>query len=132
MSDMPFSSLNRSDAGKRREQATPAAFAIEDAAHLVAARAVANKMAMHKFDTRGIFALGDEAHLHFGLQIRVVLPIGVNLPREHQPRGRLPRKHATPVTRAPVVTALVPAPADARLDYRIHRLCLADLVGGER
>src|SRR5262249_54290037 len=39
---------------------------------------------------------------------------------------------STPVTGAPIVTALVPAAAGARLDHRVHRLRLADLVRGER
>src|SRR6266498_1202139 len=88
-------------------------------------------MAMLQLDTRAIFALGDEAHLHFRLQIRVVLPIGVDLPRKQEPGVRFPREHPTPVTSAPVVTALVPAAAHAGLDHGVHRLRLADLVGGE-
>jgi hypothetical protein len=47
-------------------------------------------------------------------------------------REGFPREHAPPVTGAPVVTALEPAPADTRLDHCVHCLCLADFVGGER
>jgi hypothetical protein len=44
--------LRLSSACKRCEQATPAAFAVEDAAHLVTIRPVAIKMAMLQLDAR--------------------------------------------------------------------------------
>src|SRR5262249_43314752 len=57
---------------------------------------------------------------------------GTNVPREHQARGWFPREYAAPVTGAPVVAALVPAAPDSRLDHRVHRLRLANLVGCQR
>jgi hypothetical protein len=44
----------------------------------------------------------NKAHLYFRLQSRVVLPVGCDIPGEHQPRVRLPHEHATPVARASV------------------------------
>src|SRR5215472_990935 len=45
---------------------------------------------------------------------------------------RFPSEHAAPVARASIVAALVPAATDPRLDYRINRIGLADLVDRER
>lgn len=70
---LPSSCLSRSSACKRREQATPAAFAVEDAAHLVATRPVAVQVTMLEIDARAVLTLFDEADLHLRLQIRVVL-----------------------------------------------------------
>src|SRR5262249_14672078 len=114
------------------EKATPIAFGVEDAAHLIAPRSVEVKTAMLQLDARGIRALGDEADLDFRFQIRVVLPVGVDLPVEHEARRRLPRQDAAPGTGAAIVAALVPAPAGARLDPRVPRLGRADLVDCQR
>src|SRR5215470_7251668 len=89
-------------------------------------------MAMLQFDTRAVFALGDETHLHFRLEIRVVLPVGTDLPGEHEPGGRFPREHAAPVAGAPVFTTLIPAATYVWLDHRVHRRGLPDLVRGQR
>src|SRR5262245_6712664 len=45
---------------------------------------------------------------------------------------RFPQEHAAPITRASIVTDLVPAAADARFDYCVHRPGFTDLVRGER
>src|SRR5262249_16324535 len=87
---------------------------------------------MLQLDARSVLAVGDEAHLDFGLQSRLVRPVGADLPVEHQARVRFPREYAAPVTRASIVTTLVPATADPRLDHRVHRLGPADFVGCQR
>src|SRR5262245_4539633 len=87
---------------------------------------------MFELDSRAVRALGDESYFDFRLQVRVVLPIGRDVPGEHQAGGRLPREDGTPVTRASIVAALVPAAADARLDHCVDRRGLADLVDRQR
>src|SRR5262249_22916410 len=124
--------LSLSSAGNGLEEATPVAFGVEDGAHFIATCPVEVKTAMLQLDARSVLAVGDEAHLDFRLQSRVVLPVGADLPVEHQPRVRLPREYATPVTRASIATALIPAAANVRLDPRAHRLGLADFVGCQR
>src|SRR5262245_56149304 len=87
---------------------------------------------MLELDARPLLAVGDEAHLDFRLEIRVVLPIRADVPRQHEARRRLPGQYASPVARAAVVAPLVPAAADARLDHRVHGVGLDDFVGRER
>lgn len=128
------SSCARSSGGARSErfeEATPATFRFEDPTHFVAARSVTVQSPMFKFDTRRVLALGDEAHFHLGIQSRIRLPVSADVPGEYQPRVRFPQEHTAPVARASVVTALVPATADMRLNYCVHRLGPADLVGCE-
>src|SRR5262245_59730266 len=67
---------NRGACSERFEEATPVARLVEDLSHLVAACPVAVEPPMLELDTRLVCALGDEAHLDFRLQVRVVLPIG--------------------------------------------------------
>jgi hypothetical protein len=62
----------------------------------------------------------------------VILPVGADIPREDQARGWFPHKHAAPLARASIVTALVPAAPDARLDHRVHGIGLSDFVVGQR
>ncbi len=83
---------------------------------------------MLQLDARARLAIGDEAHLDLRLQIRIMLPIGADVPGEHQARWRLPREYAAPVAGASIVAALVPAAADARLDHCVHGVGFADLV----
>src|SRR5262249_48251770 len=124
--------LSLSSAGNGLEEATPVAFGVEDGAHFIATCSVKVKTAMLQLDARSVLAVGEEAHLDFRLQGRVVLPVGADLPVEHQARVRFPQEYAAPVTRASIVAALVPATADPRLDHRVHRLGPADLVGCQR
>src|SRR5262245_58874640 len=86
---------------------------------------------MFELDARAGVSFGDEANLDFRIQARVVLPVGANIPGEHKSCMRLPRKHATPVTCASVIAALVPAATDARLHDGVDRIGLPDLVHGQ-
>src|SRR5262249_13104140 len=86
---------------------------------------------MLELDVRRILALSDETHFDFRFQLRVILKVGVDVPGEDKARRRLPREHAAPVASAAIVTALVPAPPDPRLDDRVYGVGLADLVDGE-
>src|SRR5580704_8981666 len=89
-------------------------------------------MTVLQFNTRTVIALGDETHLDFRLESRVWLPVGADIPGEHQARGRFPREYNAPVTSASIVTSLVPTATDARLDHCVHGVGLADLVIGQR
>src|SRR5262249_54766849 len=100
--------------------------------HLVAACPEAVQAAVLELDPRTVLALGDEAHLDLGLQFRVRLPVGADVPGEDEARVGLPGEDAAPVTGASVVSALVPAAPDARLDPRVAGFGLAVLVGGGR
>src|ERR1700730_1723962 len=121
-----------SRACEQMEETTPTAFCLKDAPHLITTRPVTVKMTMLQLNTGTVLALRDEAHLDFSLDSWVWLPVGADVPGEHQARRRFPREHDAPVTRASIVTALIPAAPDTRLDHRVHRLGLADLVIGQR
>jgi hypothetical protein len=45
---------------------------------------------MLQLDARSVFSFGDEADLDLGLKIRVIFPIGVDVPGKHEPGRRLP------------------------------------------
>src|SRR5262245_46862266 len=122
----------RSRASEQLEQTAPVTFGVEDASHFITAGPVAVEAAMFQLDACSILTVGDEANLDFGLQARVGLPVGADVPGKHQARVRLPREDSTPLTRASIVTAFVPAAPDTRLDHRIHRLGFADLVVRQR
>src|SRR4030095_13348833 len=124
-------SLCRSASRERSEQPLPATFRVEDAAHLVAAFTVAIETTMLELDAGAVVSFGDEADLHLGFQIRVVLPVARNLPRQDEPGGRLPSQDSAHVAGAPVAAAFVPAAAVSRLDHRVHCFGLADHVSGE-
>src|SRR5215475_4622300 len=89
-------------------------------------------MTMLQLNACTVLAFRDEANLDFGLECWVGLPVGADVPREHQARGRLPQEYDAPVTRASVITALVPAAPDPRLDHCVRCVGLADLVVGQR
>src|SRR5262245_54552319 len=70
------SACGRGAGSKRVEKPLPTHLRVEGAPHLVATCPVEVEAAMLELDARGVPALGDEADLHFGLEIRVVLPLG--------------------------------------------------------
>src|SRR5262249_62347812 len=124
---MPVLGLGRSSAGslgERLEEAAPVAFSVKDATHLITTRPVKVETAMLELDARSVLAVGDESQLEIRLQTWVVLPVRGDLPLEPQTRGRFPQGAAAPVTRASIVTTLVPAPPNPRVDPRhprVHR-----------
>src|SRR4051812_18607568 len=87
---------------------------------------------MLELDARPARALCNEADLDFRFKLRIVLPVGGDVPREHEPRRRFPNEDRAPLAGASVLAALVPATTDAGLDDGIDRIDLADLVGSER
>src|SRR5215831_21261670 len=87
---------------------------------------------MLELDARAVLSLGDEAYLDFRDQPRIELPVCTDVPRKHETRVRLPGKYAPPVTRAAIVTPLIPTAPYAGLDHGVHRVGLADLVNGQR
>src|ERR1700692_3971746 len=89
-------------------------------------------MTMLQFDACTIATVGDKAHLDFSLQGWVILPVGVDIPRQDQARVRFPREYAAPLTRTPILAALIPAAPDARLDHRVPCICLSDFVECQR
>src|SRR5215467_1899685 len=79
-----------------------------------------------------MFALSDEADFQFRLERRIVLPVGVDIPREQQARRRFPGEHATPVTSAAIFTPFIPTSANAGFDYSGNGIHLANLVASQR
>src|SRR5947207_2669912 len=73
-----------------------------------------------------------EAQLDFSLKSWVILPVGGDIPREHQARVWFPGEDAAPLTRTSIVVTLVPAAPNARLDHRVHCIGFADFVGCQR
>src|SRR5262249_45278868 len=119
-------------ARKLRKQLTPIASLVENLAHLVASRAVAVELPMLQFDARYMLALGDEADFQFRLQRRIVLPLGIDIPRKQQAGWRLPGEHAAPVASAAIFAAFIPTSPDARFDNGVDGIHLADLVLSKR
>src|SRR5215472_9169240 len=121
--------LGRGGASSERgKEPSPITLGIEDTAHLIAARSVTIKFPMLELNPSRSLTISDKSHLDFRIQIRVVLPVGVDVPRKHKSRGRLPRKDTAPVAGASIVTTFVPASPYPWLDDRVHRIGLADLV----
>jgi hypothetical protein len=65
-------------------------------------------MAVLQFDACTIATLGAKAHLNLNLQVWVILPIGIDIPREDETRGRFAGKNAAPLTYASIVALLIP------------------------
>src|SRR5262249_3489450 len=85
-----------------------------------------------ELDARGGIPFRDKAYFYFRLQGRVILPVGGDVPGEHQPRRRFPHQHAAPVARAAVIATLIPAAAHPWLADSLHSVGLADLVHPQR
>src|ERR1700730_15459111 len=130
--DMAVPFLSRSGAGERFQEAAPVACAVEDGAHLIATCPVSIQAPMFQLNACTVLAVRDEAHLDFRFQRCVILPVGDDIPREHQTRVRCPREYAAPLTRASIVPALIPAAPDTWLDQSIHGIRVADFVGCQR
>src|SRR5580692_2545750 len=111
MSDTPVLTgpcRNHGGLGKRGEQPTPIPGLVEHRAHLVATIAVAIQTPMLEFDARAGIAVCNKAHLYFRLQLRVILPVGGDVPGENEARVRLPSEHAAPVACTSIIAALIP------------------------
>src|SRR5688572_15848547 len=76
-------SLRRRDACERLQKPAPVPFGIEDAPHLVATRPETIQATMLELDSRAVLAFGDETHLDLGLEVRVGLPVGADVPGQH-------------------------------------------------
>src|SRR5690348_15415283 len=88
-------------------------------------------MTMLQFDLSPIATFGVKAHLNFSLEGWLILPVSTDIPREDQAGGWFPCEYATPLTHASVVTALIPAAPDARLDHRVYCIGFPYFVGGQ-
>src|SRR5262245_28512990 len=118
--------------GEQRQYPAPTALRLERAAHGLGRLAETLELAMLQLDARQRRTEHDEAHLHLGGEIRIVLPVRADLPGEHDAAGRIPHQHLAPLAFAAVGGALEPAPAGARLDDRGLGILLADVVGRAR
>src|SRR6185437_570065 len=98
----------------------------------LAASAEALEAPVLELDRGCVSPVRNETQLDLGLQVGVVLPVGSDVPREHQPRVRLPREDAAPLTRAPILASFVPAPAHPGLEDSVHGCGLTDLVALQR
>src|SRR6185437_3698619 len=126
------SSLGLGDAGKSHQELAPIAFGVEDAPHLVAMRAIAIQISMLEFDPSVVPIVSNESHFNFRLKACIILPVGADVPREDESRGRFPCEHAPPLTHASVIAQFVPSAADMRLDDRVHRISLSNFVECQR
>src|SRR5262249_22634715 len=112
--------------GEAGEAGIPALRRIEGGADGIGLIAETLEIAMLEFDARA-GAVGDELDFHLGLEARIVLPVAVDLPGEHDARRRLPRQHAAPLALGAVLAAFIPAAAGARFnDYRLLQRSLVD------
>src|SRR5580700_7046724 len=89
-------------------------------------------MTMLQFDACTIATVCAEAHLDFCLQGWVILPVGADIPREDQARGRFPREYAAPLTDASIVALLIPAATNEWLNHGIDCVRSSDLVVFQR
>jgi hypothetical protein len=73
-----------SSASEQFEELTPIAVFVEDSTHLIATRPKAIKMTMLQLDACTMVPVGIEAHLKFGLQGWIILPVSADIPREDE------------------------------------------------
>src|SRR5215207_2034192 len=105
---------------------------------------VAVEVAVLELDARALRGFGDEAHLDLAgfLGVRLDLPLGADVPAEHDPVRRLVGEHARPLAFAAVDAAVVDAPALAGFEHRLRdldgeqvvlaRLDAVEVVGEDR
>src|SRR5580700_11047219 len=73
--------------GEQLQEPAPITFSVEDSTHLIATRSIAIQTTVLQFDVCTIATVGVEAELNLSLQGWVILPVGVDVPREDQARG---------------------------------------------
>src|SRR4029453_3452377 len=111
----------------------PARGRVEDGLHLPGLLAVCvEQAAVLELDPGAPLTLGDEPDLDLCVDLRVVAPVGADLPVEHDPVGWFVGEYPSPVALAAVDAPLEPASAGAQLDDRRLRLGAADRLGLER
>src|SRR5262249_55467702 len=91
--------------------AGPAAGGADALAHRLGLVTVILEAAMLELDPGLALALGDEADLDLGQETGIELPLGTELPGEHEARRRLPDQDAAPLAFTAILAALIPAPA---------------------
>jgi hypothetical protein len=85
---------------------------------------MAVEVSVLELDTGAPRSLGDEAHLDLAglVEIGLDLPLGTDVPAEHDAVWRLDGEHARPVTFAAINSAIVDASADTRFQYGLFDL----------
>src|SRR3954453_22395553 len=83
--------------GEHAEDAGPATFGVEHLAHLVGAVAEPVEIPVLELEPGAVRAFGVEASLDLCVDVGIGREIGVDLPVEHDPVGRVPHEHATPL-----------------------------------
>src|SRR5882757_2847984 len=111
---------------ERSENGAPAPGGIHGIARFGGLSAHPLQMAMLQFDSRRVGALGNEPHFDLGDEFGVELPLGVDLPRQHESLRWLPRNHVSRFARGAVFPDGVPTPADTRLDDALLQRRLED------
>src|SRR4051794_30026412 len=82
------------------EKRRPTAGRAHSLAHAVAALAVSIEVTVHEIDARLLLSHGGERDLHFTRlrEIRLELPLGSDLPCNHETMRWIPREHSSPRT----------------------------------
>src|SRR5207248_4562460 len=103
-----------------REVQRPTLVALDAGAQSFPTVAVSVEVAMLERDTRAFLGLRDEPDLDLtrSSEIGLDLPVGTDVPREHDPLRRLVAEDTCPLAFASVDPAVVDPPAHARLEDR--------------
>src|SRR3954470_20682038 len=70
--------------GKLLQQASPVPLGLKNRALFVATRSVPVEAPVFELDTGGVLAVRDELHLDLRLEVGVILPVGGDIPGEHE------------------------------------------------
>src|SRR4051812_34012083 len=115
-------------AGKGVQQEAPAPGVVDGLAEGGGVVAVALEVAVLEGDPGALRPLGDEGDLDLGDEAGIVLPLGGDLPGQHQTAGRLPDQHLADVALRAVLAHRVPATARPCLQHGPGHGRLADVV----
>src|SRR5438105_14206920 len=83
---------------------------------------------MFELDACPLVRLRDKSALGLGGKVRIVLPIGADVPAQNQATRRLPVKHSAPVALAAVIAAREPPPSDPSLQHSGEILPRTDVM----
>lgn len=80
--------------GRTGRAASPNRLPDRNATHLVATGAELVEMPMIELDACALFGVGDEADFNLGVEFGIELPLGSDVPGQHQASGRFRDQHA--------------------------------------